>query len=240
MNLIWVARRTQAVLRREGVLGTSARVIKYVRLAMGLPSAETVALLRKRDDEAQAFDANLGLDTGGTLPLYDLTINSENAILGGSYIATGQNQFRNAMAHLDIDVAGCTFVDLGSGKGRVLMMAADHPFAAITGVEFAEELHEVCERNLELFGDTRLSSHLGDAEHFELPETGLVVFMNNPFDPPLVDRIRQKLEESFHKNPRAVRVIYINAAAPELFAQAPWRSIGSGPGVEVFALAASG
>lgn len=240
MNLMWVARRTQAVLRREGVLGTATRIVKYLRLAIGLPSPETVALLRKREEDARAFDAALGLDTGGTLPLYDLTIHSQNATLGGSYIATGQNQFRNAMAQLDIDVTGCTFVDLGSGKGRVLMMAAEHPFVAIIGVEFAEELHDVCNQNLAIFGDPRLSSHLGDAEQFELPQTDLVIFMNNPFDPPLVDRIRQKLEASFRENPRRIRAIYINAAAPEIFGQAPWRPVGSAPGVEVFALDPAG
>ncbi len=240
VDLIWVARRTRAVLRREGAVGTAKRLVKYLRIAVGLPNAETAEILRKREKEAQAFDADLGLDTGGTLPLYDLTIRSHNAALGGSYIATGQNQFRNAMAQLDIDCAGSTFVDLGSGKGRVLMMAADHPFAAIIGVEFAEELHDVCNRNLERFGDPRLSSHLGDAEQFAYPLTDLVVFMNNPFDPPLVDRIRAKLEDSARKKPRAIRVIYINAAAPELFANTPWRSVGSAPGVEVFALEPGG
>lgn len=236
MDLIWIARRTRAVLRREGALGTAARVVKYLRIAVGLPTAETTELLRKREEDAQAFDANLGLDTGGTLPLYDLTIRSQNAALGGSYIATGQNQFHNAMAQLDIDCAGTTFIDLGSGKGRVLMMSAEHPFAAIIGVEFAEELHDVCNRNLERFGDPRLSSHLGDAEQFAYPHTDLVVFMNNPFDPPLVDRIRARLEASARENPRTIRVIYINAAAPELFAGAPWRHVGSAPGVKVFAL----
>ena len=71
--------------------------------------------------------------------LHDLTIDSPNAVLGGSHIATGPHQFASAMSGLDIDPRGCTFVDLGSGKGRALIMAAGYPFACIVGVEFAEE-----------------------------------------------------------------------------------------------------
>jgi SAM-dependent methyltransferase len=40
------------------------------------------------------------------------------------------------------------FIDLGSGKGRVLLMAAEYPFRRIIGVELLPELHEIARQNL--------------------------------------------------------------------------------------------
>ncbi len=41
-----------------------------------------------------------------------------------------------------------TFIDLGSGKGRVLLMASEYPFQKIIGVEFMPELHRAAQKNI--------------------------------------------------------------------------------------------
>lgn len=50
--------------------------------------------------------------------------------------------------HADLDFAEFTFVDLGSGKGRALLMASDYPFRRIVGVELLPALHQIAELNL--------------------------------------------------------------------------------------------
>lgn len=236
IDLKWIARRTAAVLRREGALGTAQLIVKHVRIMIGAPSRESRDYRIAKEEADRAFDEPLGVDTGGTQHLLELTIQSRNAALGVSHIATGPSHFHNAMRALDIDPRGFTFVDLGSGKGRALMMAADYPFAAITGVEFAEELHAICRRNLERFGDRRISSCLGDAEQFDFPPADPVVFINNSFDRPLVERIAERLVASVRENSRTVRLVYVNPRAPELFAAEPWFKVGSVSGGEVFGL----
>jgi SAM-dependent methyltransferase len=238
-NIGWIARRTLAVARREGLLGTLERIVKYVRLMLGIPSAEIREYRRFKAEADQAFDEEWGVDTGGTQLLAELTIDSPNAALGGSHIATGPRQFHRAMSGLDIDPANCTFVDLGSGKGRALMMAADYPFAAITGVEFAEELDAIARRNLARLGDPRVTCHLGDAEEFDYRPTDLVVFMNNPFDPPLVERIARRLEATLRDHPRTVRVVYINPCTTDAFARPPWFHVAEVSGGDVFGLGAA-
>ncbi|WP_282595922.1 hypothetical protein [Altererythrobacter sp. TH136] len=37
---LWIARRTAAVLRREGAAGTIRRIVKHARIALGIPSSE--------------------------------------------------------------------------------------------------------------------------------------------------------------------------------------------------------
>lgn len=237
-NIKWIARRTGAVLQRDGALGTIRTVIKHIRIALGVPSTESVELQRRKEAIDRDFDQRHGVDTGGTQHLGGLTIQSPNAALGVSHIATGPNHFHSAMRGLDVGVEGYTFVDLGSGKGRVLMMAADYPFKAITGIEFAHELHAVCQANLERFGDPRITSQFGDAEEFEYPLTDLVVFMNNPFDRPLVERIAGRIVASARAHPRTVRVVYVNPRAPDLFRREPWYEVESAEGWAVFALSA--
>ncbi len=235
-RLAWFVRRTLAVLKREGIAGTLQRLVKHARIAIGLPSRESLEYRQRKEEADRAYDEAMGVDTGGTQYLSRLTIHSPNAALGVSHIATGPEHFHRAMALLDVDPTACTFVDLGSGKGRCLMMAADYPFHAITGIEFAEEMHAVCLTNLAKFGDPRIAPQLGDAEQFEYPPTDLVVYMNNPFDRPLVNRIAQRIVASVRDNPRTVRLVYVNPSAPDLFAAEPWYPIASAEGAELFGL----
>lgn len=232
----WLARRTLAVIRREGVIGTVQRVVKHGRIAIGLPSRESRDYRRRKEAADRAFDEARGVDTGGTQHLIDLTIRSANAALGVSHIATGPAHFRAAMRTLDVDPRGYAFVDLGSGKGRALLMAAEYPFAKIVGVEFAEELHAICQQNLARVGDPRLSCRLGDAENYEFPSGNLVVFMNNPFDKPVVQRIATRLANSGDADRSVTRLVYVNPRAPEVFADPPWFDVGSTDGVRVFGL----
>src|SRR5215469_11495850 len=51
---------------------------------------------------------------------------------------------REAIEDLPIDdFANYTFIDIGSGKGRMLFVAAEYPFEKVIGVEFAVDLHEI-------------------------------------------------------------------------------------------------
>lgn len=64
---------------------------------------------------------------------------------GSSAIAA---RFRALMASLSAPVDELTFVDLGAGKGRAMLLASELPFRRIVGVEFSPELCDVARRNL--------------------------------------------------------------------------------------------
>ncbi len=50
------------------------------------------------------------------------------------------------MAALPIEFNQFTFIDLGSGKGRTLLMASDFPFRKILGVEILRRAAPYCAR----------------------------------------------------------------------------------------------
>jgi hypothetical protein len=92
---------------------------------------------------------------------------------------------RESIGALPINAAEFTFIDFGSGKGRVLFVASEFPFGRIIGVEYAPELHEAACRNLQAYrGDTqkcrRIEALCQDMTTFHFPEGPLVLFFYNP------------------------------------------------------------
>jgi SAM-dependent methyltransferase len=108
-----------------------------------------------------------------------------------------------------------TFIDLGSGKGRVLLMASDYPFRRIIGGELLPALHQIAQENLtkyrsELQRCFALESICGDAAEFQFPEEPIVLYLFNPFPESGLRRVLANLEQSLREHPRAVYVLYLN------------------------------
>jgi len=114
-----------------------------------------------------------------------------------------------------IDFREFTFVDLGSGKGRTLLMASDYPFARILGVELLPTLNEIAQRNLAQYHSEiqkcfALESVCADATTFALPESPLLVYLFNPFPESGLRRALATLKTSLEASPRPVYLIYHN------------------------------
>jgi SAM-dependent methyltransferase len=119
-----------------------------------------------------------------------------------------------------------TFVDLGSGKGRTLLMASDYPFRRIVGVELLPTLHMIALENLARYkSDSQrcfaLESVCAEAAAFPLPDDPLVIFLFNPFPETGMRQVVRNLEQSLRSSPRAVYVVYHNALLEFVLAQSP-------------------
>jgi SAM-dependent methyltransferase len=127
------------------------------------------------------FDRTFGVDTAGTVHLSDLRIDSPNWIYGISYWPTPSRTFQEAIAHLKINYEDFTFIDFGSGKGRVLLLACELPFKKIIGLEFSPELDAIAKKNIRNYrsGTRRckdVTSACMDFTRFPLPKDPLVCF----------------------------------------------------------------
>lgn len=114
-----------------------------------------------------------------------------------------------------LDFRDFTFLDLGSGKGRTLLMASDYPFRRIVGVELLPALHRVAEENLRLYKSEAqkcfaLEAICGDANDFSFPDEPLVVYLFNPLPESGMRRVTANLDQSLRACPRAVYVVYYN------------------------------
>jgi len=85
-----------------------------------------------------------------------LTIRGPNREHGHDYRPSPCAVVKWTLAAIDYDLSRLTFVDYGAGKGRVLLLASGHPFAAIGGIEFAEELHDDAVMNIAQYPRSRM------------------------------------------------------------------------------------
>ncbi|MGA2375372.1 MAG: class I SAM-dependent methyltransferase [Candidatus Sulfotelmatobacter sp.] len=107
------------------------------------------------------------------------------------------------------------FVDLGSGKGRTLLMASDYPFRRIVGVELLPALHQAAQENLSKYKSESqqcftLESICADATEFAFPDEPIVLYLFNPFPESGLRRMMANLEQSLRTHPRAMFVLYHN------------------------------
>ncbi len=136
-------------------------------------------------------------------------------LLHSPYQPTDPVLFQEMMASLPINFDGFTFVDLGSGKGRTLLMASEYPFRRVLGVELIAELHRAAEENIRDYRSptqrcTSIESILADAREFDLPEEPLVLFLFNPLPERALSEVLRRLGNSLARVPRSVWVVYHN------------------------------
>ena len=128
---------------------------------------------------------------------------------------------------LAIDFTGFVFVDLGSGKGRTLLMAAEYPFRRIVGVELLPALHRVAQENLRKYTSATqkcfvLEAVCGDACEFEFPAEPTVLYLFNPLPEAGLAAVIENLERSLDAHPRKVFVLYHNPLLERVLARCGW------------------
>jgi SAM-dependent methyltransferase len=138
---------------------------------------------------------------------------------------------RQALARW-IDTAGTggvreyTFVDVGSGKGRAVMLASELPFREVVGVELSADLHEVAKRNLRTWresGRGRSPTRLvqGDALSLSLPEGRLLIFLYNPFLAPVMRRLLERVEAAVVDRGGEIDLLYVVPQQETVVAEFP-------------------
>jgi SAM-dependent methyltransferase len=171
------------------------------------------------------FDRRFGTDTSGRIEIASLSTVGTNREDGVYYESTPTAIFTFIMRHIPLKHDEFVFVDLGSGKGRTLLLASDYPFRNVIGVEFAKELHDIARRNIAVYHERMrrntcvTRSLCMDAAEFDFPNDPFLLFLYNPFWEPVVQKVLQNLERSLMTNPRKVVVVYYNPLSSKVFEQ---------------------
>ena len=223
--------------RRVGTLTTASR---FLRAMWEFARESTPERRRRRYGDAD-YDWDHRVNTTSA------TVNWRNRLLGiflSPYQATEPALFQkmlDALSQARVDFRDFVFVDLGSGKGRTLLMASDYPFRRIMGVELLPALHRIAQENLAKYRSESqkcfaLEAICGDATEFPFPEEPLVVYLFNPFLESGLRRVIANLQQSLRARPRAVYVLYHNPLlAHVVAASAALQKIGGTHQYSVFA-----
>jgi SAM-dependent methyltransferase len=208
-----VSRKIAFSITTRGYLGTLRYVLARSLLrVVKVPSSNAEAFTLKEANESIEFDRRFNVDTAGIIPVHQLPIEYDNWLHGSAYIATSPFDLSSILAKCISDYSSHTFVDLGCGKGRVLLFASGLPFNKVVGVEFCVSLADTARRNLKSYTgplQCKQSEVLTmDAVEFEFPDSPLVVFMYHPFDETIMQQVVSNLESSCKKHSRQVIVLY--------------------------------
>jgi predicted RNA methylase len=157
------------------------------------------------------FDLEHHIETSQRVHASDLRIKSEYWMDGTNYDPVPVKLIQEALSALPINAAEFTFIDFGSGKGRVLFVASEFPFARIIGVEYAPELHKAACRNLQSYRSEtqkcqRIDAICKDMTEFQFPKGPLVLFFYNPAFEPVMRTMAAKITML----PQACWVVYAN------------------------------
>jgi hypothetical protein len=130
-------------------------------------------------------------------------------------------------ARQGLDWSRFEFLDLGSGKGRALMLASRMPFARIVGVELVPALSVVAEANLARFSAPwqvcrSLEAREGDATTVALSSAPLVVYVYHSFLPPVLSAVLEHLRRSVEAHPRELVFLYFNPEHEAILADFPF------------------
>ncbi|MEA2666200.1 MAG: hypothetical protein QOI11_3144 [Candidatus Eremiobacteraeota bacterium] len=144
----------------------------------------------------QRFDAEHGVTTEALVFLGELDPEAIGPALEHAthYEPTPVAQAEALLAASPLRPERTTFIDLGAGMGRVVLLAARRPFKAVVGVEISPALVEIARENLAAARDPlRVARDLrlvrADASAYRFPPGDLAVYLYNPFAAPILDAV---------------------------------------------------
>lgn len=187
------------------------------------PRVRIVPIHAPRPAPVHPFDRLYGTDTGGLIP--------------GAELATGRSSDAHITAYYAIapsilitlidlwlqteplfPIDRYTLLDVGCGKGRAILTAAQHPFRQVVGIEVNPRLAAIARNNINLFSKSPVAAGLasvevleGDALEVPLPEGPTLAMMFHPFEAPLLKHFLARLQQHFDQRPGLLDLLYINA-----------------------------
>jgi 16S rRNA G966 N2-methylase RsmD len=121
---------------------------------------------------------------------------------------------RRILGALAIENGRDVFIDFGSGKGRVLVLAAMHPFRQVIGVDCSRDLNDIAARNIENARHWMKCQHIDivamDAAAYTLPDDATVLYFANPFSGDVLERVLENIKASLMRAPRPISLISHN------------------------------
>ncbi len=161
-------------------------------------------------------------ETSREISLSEVTTVGANRLNGVNYVPTPSRIFERLLAELPIAPAEFSFVDFGSGKGRLLVLAAEYGFRRMLGIEFAVEFAEQARERIAQYQQqagiqAEIVCHTMDAADFMIPDGPCVIFLFNPFMEPVLDKVIRNLEASHCSAPREIYVVYYHPVYARFF-----------------------
>ncbi|NWG29387.1 MAG: methyltransferase [Ignavibacteriaceae bacterium] len=160
------------------------------------------------------FELKYGVTTSKIVKREDLDISEISKEHSEEYKPTRIRHFRLLLKSLNLPEES-VFIDMGSGKGRVLLMASMNNFKRITGVEISSRLCEIAKKNIAIY-EKKLKRQLHievvneDVLQYKIKNDENVFYFYKPFDNFVMETILERIKKSTSESPRKVWLIINN------------------------------
>jgi SAM-dependent methyltransferase len=163
-------------------------------------------------DRTHPFDVRYGTDTSGSSPNGEAITGEVVDTHAHDYAGSQPGVMRKVVAMLP-GIAQCSFVDLGCGKGRPVLVATECPFKDILGVELSPAFAQIARNNAERIanhysGRRRARIEVGDATEYPIPSCDVVLFMYNPFGEAMVRKMAARVQSALALESTRVRGVH--------------------------------
>ncbi len=130
------------------------------------------------------------------------------------YQPTRFRHFRKLMQQIELP-AEALFVDIGSGKGKVLLMAYECGFKKIRGIEISAHLCQIAKKNITSYGKKKniklpLEIVESDIMLYPFDDNEQIFYLFNPFDNIIMQQFIGLIKASIQRNPRKIWLIFNN------------------------------
>jgi SAM-dependent methyltransferase len=159
------------------------------------------------------IDRQYGTSTAGFIPAWLLGSGGDADAHVVDYAGCQPSCVRRALDSIP-SPSSCSFVDLGCGKGRALIVAPEYPFRQIIGVELSPKVAQVARRNARISQQrfpnrTPVQVVTGNAATVSLPTGDLAIFLYHPFHRALFERVLSNVRQTLGE-PRTLFLILEN------------------------------
>jgi SAM-dependent methyltransferase len=162
-----------------------------------------------------------GLDTTAAIHLRKLKLKGNQLKHATEYMPVNYFTLEALLRRIPEQHKQATFLDIGCGKGRAMCVAAAFGYKQVEGIDFAKQLIDAAEQNLERIKKqyplTRYNLAWADVQELQISEQVNTIFLFNPFDEFLVKQVIKKMNRSLEKKPRPLLVLYCTPRHEHLF-----------------------
>lgn len=206
-----------------------------IALAPARPRARD--LLKLTSFPIHPFDQAHGVDTSGLVPAKHLVTGHPNDEHVTAYYGVAPSILRALIEHWretlpPYPIEHYTFIDVGCGKGRGLLVASEYHFRKIVGIELNPGMAAIAQVNVEHWvrshAEDSTAARLApievteqDALEYELPNTPTLLFLFHPFEAPVLKLLLRRIETQFAKRQGTLDLIYVNAECANVLDRNP-------------------
>jgi predicted RNA methylase len=166
------------------------------------------------------FDLEFGVRTSGLVAGRDLKSGHAHDRHATAYYGVAPSVFQRLVKRWRrippaAPIEDTTFIDVGAGMGRAVLLASEMPFRSVIGVELQPALMRTARRNLAAWRKAGraiapMRMVQADAVEFDWPAGPAVVFLFNPFGAVVMRRFLRALARAYGEDAGKLDVLYVN------------------------------